>query len=362
MTGPTHRSLQSIAGVQSSKGSYPQAVEQSSGEKAARYIAAATPANTAAAYARAVDHFRIEWGGLLPASESSIVRYLAHYSMKLAVSTLKLRLAGLAHWHREHGFSDPTKGSEVRKVMKGIAREHQGPPRQATPLPFDHLQKMVLTLESNILVARDKGDRPALLRHLRNRALLLLGFWRGFRSDELTRVRAEHTKVYRGERLEIYLGHSKTDAIAEGQTFDAPALRILCPVEAYLDWISESDIRSGPVFRKIDRWGNVGAQGIYTKSLGPLLNAMAKDSGLEIHLSTHSMRHGFAKWAVDMGWDIHAIMKHVGWSNLANAARYVPAKFNYGSLAMGGSLTSSASSSLPIDIDNGRILTVEPEQ
>lgn len=362
MTGSTDHSLKSQTEVRAPASSLPHAAERSADLAAARYIAAATPANTTAAYTQAVDHFRLDWGGLLPASELSIVRYVSHYSTKLAVSTLKLRLAGIAHWHREHGFIDPTKGPEIKKVMKGIAREHQEPPRQATPLPFDHLKAMVHTLESNILVARDKDDRAALLRHLRNRALLLMGFWRGFRSDELTRINAEHVKVFPGDRLEIFLGHSKTDSSGDGRTFDAPALRILCPVEAYLDWISQSDIRTGPVFRKIDRWGNVGAQGIYPKSLGPLLNTMARESGLDIHLSTHSMRHGFAKWAVDMGWDIHAIMKHVGWSNHANAARYVPAKFNYGSLAMGGTLTSSVASSLPIDLDNGRTLMVRPDQ
>lgn len=327
-------------------------------DAAARYAKAATPANTTAAYSQAVDHYRIAWGGVLPASELSIVRFLAEHATKLAVSTLKLRLAGLAHWHRENGFTDPTKGPEVKKVMKGIARTHSRPPRQANSLPFEYLQKMVLTLDTHILEARGNDDRASLLRHLRNRALLLLGFWRGFRSDELTRVCAEHIRVFRGERMEIFLAHSKTDSDADGTIFKTPALRILCPVEAYIDWISESDIRSGPVFRKIDLWGNVSGKGIYSKSLGPLLNGMAKDSGLDIHLSTHSMRHGFANWAADAGWDVRSIMEHVGWTNYDNAARYLPKKYDYGVLAVGGGLTSSVSSSLPSKQDEGCVLTV----
>lgn len=361
MTRTTKISLKAQTKARDLASANSNAEERSPDELTARLLASATPANTAAAYRRAVDHFRMEWGGLLPASELSIVRYLSHYSTRLSVSTLKLRLAGIAHWHREYGFIDPTKGPEVKKVMKAIGRTYKKPPRQATPLPFDHFQKMVQTLESNIQRARVSDDRAALLRSLRNRALLLLGFWRGFRSDELTRVRAEHVTVYKGQRLEIFLGHSKTDSSADGQKFTAPALRMLCPVEAYLDWIFESDIRTGPVFRKIDRWGNVGEQGIYTKSLGPLLNSMAKDSGLKIHLSTHSMRHGFAKWAVDMGWDVHAIMKHVGWSNYENAARYVPARFNYGDLSMGTTISSSAESSLPTEMGDGRTFTAIPE-
>ena len=34
----------------------------------------------------------------------------------------------------------------------------------------------------------------------------------------------------------------------------------LCPVQALRDWLSASDTLSGPVFRKVDRWGNVEHQ------------------------------------------------------------------------------------------------------
>jgi hypothetical protein len=30
-----------------------------------------------------------------------------------------------------------------------------------------------------------------------------------------------------------------------------------CPVRALKDWIDATDSRFGPVFRKVDRWGNV---------------------------------------------------------------------------------------------------------
>ena len=33
-----------------------------------------------------------------------------------------------------------------------------------------------------------------------------------------------------------------------------------CPVRALEDWLRSSDTRFGPVFRKVDRWGNVEHQ------------------------------------------------------------------------------------------------------
>ena len=43
------------------------------------------------------------------------------------------------------------------------------------------------------------GDHAAQLRHTRVKALLLLGFWRGFRFDELTRLQGEHIDAVPGE-------------------------------------------------------------------------------------------------------------------------------------------------------------------
>jgi len=40
------------------------------------YLALATRENTRTSYASAVRHFEIEWGGLLPATPDSVVRYL----------------------------------------------------------------------------------------------------------------------------------------------------------------------------------------------------------------------------------------------------------------------------------------------
>lgn len=90
-------------------------------------------------------------------------------------------------------------------------------------------------------------------RHLRNRALLLLGFWRGIRGDELTRLRLEHVEVEPGQGMTCHLSHTKTDRQMKGTNFKAPALARLCPVEAYSAWVSTVQINEGAVFRKIDR-------------------------------------------------------------------------------------------------------------
>ena len=63
---------------------------------AERYQQAARRASTARRYAQAIEHFEGEWGGLLPASSASVVRYLAAFGPQLSASTLRTHLAALA--------------------------------------------------------------------------------------------------------------------------------------------------------------------------------------------------------------------------------------------------------------------------
>ncbi len=153
-----------------------------------RYIEAATRENTRRSYRSAIRHFEVEWGGFLPASADAIARYLAEHAESLSVNTLRTRLAALAQWHQAQGFPDPTKTPHVRKVLKGIATLHPATEKRAKPLQLAQLERLAAWLDVQIAHAEQAGDVRMHRSHLRNRALVLLGFWRGFRSDELSRL------------------------------------------------------------------------------------------------------------------------------------------------------------------------------
>ncbi|OLF53369.1 recombinase, partial [Pseudomonas chlororaphis] len=163
-----------------------------------RYLRAATRDNTRRSYRAAIEHFEVVWGGFLPATSDSVARYLAAYAGELSINTLKLRLSALAQWHNSQGFADPTKAPVVRQVFKGIRALHPAQEKQAEPLQLQDLERVVDWLEQEAVQARLDGDQPALLRARRDSALILLGFWRGFRSDELCRLRVEHVQALAG--------------------------------------------------------------------------------------------------------------------------------------------------------------------
>ena len=138
----------------------------------------------------------------LPATSEAVAAYLAQYAESLSTSTLRTRLAGLSSWHRDHGFIDPTKSELVSRVLKGIRAAHNTPQKQARPVEFELLIQVSewLRFELGALVPSD----PQYKRIARDNAMLLIGFWRGFRSDELTRLttlteknRAVATEIYR---------------------------------------------------------------------------------------------------------------------------------------------------------------------
>ena len=187
------------------------------------------------------------------------------------------------------------------------------------------LEQLDAWLLNALAQARSQGDLGSARRHARDRSLLLLGFWRGFRSDELTRLQIEHITLTPGEGLSCYLPRSKADRHNLGQRFDCPALSRLCPVEALQAWFELSGLRSGPLYRGIDQWGHVAPEGMAAASIGPLLQRLLRQAGVaEIEgFSSHSLRRGFATWARDAGWDVKELMAYVGWKDMKSAMRYL---------------------------------------
>lgn len=289
----------------------------------AQYIAAATRDNTRRSYRAALRHYEEEWGGLLPATADSISRYLTDHADTLSVNTLKQRLAALAKWHNEQGFPDPTKAPLVKTLLKGIRRLHPAVEKQAKPLQLEQLEIVDTWLSHQAENA--ENDAVMQLRCIRDRALLLLGFWRGFRSDELCRLRIEHLNLTPGQGLTLFLPSSKGDRDNLGRTFRAPALRVLCPVEAVNAWLTLTGRIEGPLFPRIDRWGRLSEVPMNPGSINKWLRELLSKAGLpeSEQYSSHSLRRGFAGWANANQWDVKTLMQYVGWRDVQSALRYI---------------------------------------
>ena len=290
-----------------------------------RFLQAATRENTRQSYQSALRDFEVVWGGFLPATSDSVARYLANRADTHAVNTLRQRLAALAQWHLDQGFPDPTKAAVVRQVLRGIQAVYPAQEKRAKPFQIDQLMLVDQWLTTGADAAQAQGERASEQRYRRNKALFLLGFWRGFRGDELTRLQIEHIHVTPGEGMTCYLPRTKGDRQYKGGNFKVPLLSRLCPVTAYEDWIAVAALTDGPVFRAIDRWGNICASGLNIDSLVPLLRSILHEANVDAPelYSAHSLRRGFASWATANGWDLKTLMEHIGWKNAQSAMRYI---------------------------------------
>ena len=66
--------------------------------------------------------------------------------------------------------------------MRGIQAVHSKKPKQAHPLQIEHLQQITASLDAQISAS---VNNASVIRGYRDKVLVLLGFWRGFRSDAL---------------------------------------------------------------------------------------------------------------------------------------------------------------------------------
>lgn len=297
-------------------------------EKHAAFLRAATADNTRRTYQSAIRHF-LAWGGLLPADEGTIVRYMMAFADTYNPRTVALRITALSRWHVHQDFRDPTASTTVRKTLLGIARTNGKPRRQAKALPVEDLDRIAEALV--------KADT---LRAVRDNALLQVGFFGGFRRSELVAIDIEHIS-WEKEGVTITLPRSKTDQTGQGIVKALPSgSGLRCPVTALRRWLDSAGLREGPVFRSISRWGQVQTAGLHASSVNEILSAAAVLAGLSYapSLSSHSLRRGMATSARRAGARFHDIKKQGGWRHDGTVHGYIEEAERFSENAAGAML------------------------
>jgi hypothetical protein len=211
----------------------------------------------------------------LPADATTVAAFLTAAGKKRSAGTLARRAAAIADQHRRHGLASPCGDHAVTALLRAPRRTGA---RRRTPSPGP--------LQLAGLAARCPGD----LAGLRDRALLRLAAAvpgrGGLTRTDVLGLTVERLRFHPdGVTLALPADSQADDgwgaapvpaqaaATPEGKTPDgagpdgAGATRRLvvscgaspdrCPVQALRDWLHTSNTRFGPVFRKIDRWGNV---------------------------------------------------------------------------------------------------------
>jgi len=200
----------------------------------------------------------------------------------------------------------------VGETLKGIRRTVGVAQAGKKPLLTADMRKLIAGLPGGLLGIRD-------------RALLLMGFAGGFRRAELAAL-AVADIAETDDGLMVNLRFSKTDQEGQGRKVALPygSSEGTCPVRAYRSWIERAGITAGPVFRRVDRHGNLGAEGLHKDSVGMIVKRAVQAAGLDPKpYAGHSLRAGLATQAYLNGANELAIMRQTGHRSLEMVRRYI---------------------------------------
>lgn len=250
----------------------------------------------------------------LPASPEAVILYATDLTRNQGKkwNTLSRRLAAISQLHQRAGFDSPTRAWAMKQFLAGLRRELGIAPVRKKPVLVADLKQIVDELPDSLLGKRD-------------RLLLLLGFTGALRRSELIGLNVENLEPAR-EGLIIHIRRSKTDQEGEGRKVGIPqgTDQATCPIKALEQWLAAAKIESGPVFRVMNRHGQVLPKRLSGEGVAIVVKRAVAKLGYDLRLfSGHSLRAGLATSAAAAGKGERAIMNQTGHRSVTTVRRYI---------------------------------------
>ncbi|MEV1287696.1 site-specific integrase [Micromonospora sp. NPDC049679] len=257
----------------------------------------------------------------LPATAATLAEYVSHLAdQDKASSTIERAIAAVTVAHRTADAPPPNS-----KAARAVLRQHRSEladagrgVRKAKPVTITVLRAMVDVLD------------VATLAGLRDRALIVVGFALGTRRSELAALNIADLTLT-DEGMAVVIRRSKTDKESAGRHValpygSHPETCLVRTMQAWLAALAEHEAVTGAVFRRIDRYGNLGraphgrgeADGRLTgQAVGIIIRRTALRAGLDAAsaFTGHSLRRGFATETYRAGADPLRIARHAGWKD-----------------------------------------------
>ena len=228
------------------------------------------------------------------------------------VGTVAHVLSAVRDRHETTGHPQPID-RKVRDLVKAARRALQEEPGGKAALLPEQLVRCCRTFDSADPV------------HVRDRALLLVGFSTGWRRSELSNLNLKDVSFVRSG-MRLRQGRSKTDQEGKGRVTGIPFddCPEMCPVLALRAWLKVRGVRSGPLFYRFDGGRKMTEQRLSGRSICLALQRVLARIGLDARsYGAHSMRSGMITAAAEAGSSDIAIMQRTGHRSMANVLRYV---------------------------------------
>ncbi|HXB28116.1 MAG TPA: site-specific integrase [Gemmatimonadaceae bacterium] len=231
---------------------------------------------------------------------------------KKTPATIERAFIGIIHAQREAGHEWPRAHPLLARVMRGIRRKLGTKQKRVAAIGLADLRALI-------------EQCPKTLAGARDRAMLSIGFFAALRRSELVALDAADIKAT-PKGLLVTIRKAKEDQTANGRTVALPRTEdeSICPVRLLRAWLKASKIELGPLFRRIDRGGNLGSSALSSQVVGMIIKQLADAAGLDASkFSGHSLRAGFVTSAAQAGKSFMSIMNQTGHRDIRTAMTYI---------------------------------------
>lgn len=301
-----------------------------------RMIEDGTPPNTRRSYAADLRYFRswFEISGFgepsLPIAPDILVRFVVDHVEGMAaeidaalvaagvkartglprIATVSRKMAAVAAWHRSSGFPSPLSGGPVREALnrarKAAARRGHRPRKKKAAL-----RETVQSLLAN--------KASPTLADLRDDAMILFAFASGGRRrSEVVEARIENLEEIDGDYV-YHLGITKTEQEGSDRTVPVAGRA----AAALRSWLAVVGAVEGPIFRPVDRHGNVLPSALNGRAVARVVQRRAAAAGLDPKIyGGHSLRSGFITETGRQGKNIFDAMRLSGHKSMQTVAGY----------------------------------------
>jgi len=229
------------------------------------------------------------------ADELDLGEWIASMTLRrLALATIKRRVAAVNWWFEVGQRRSPTKGPGVRLALSGAARTLGTGQRRAAPLRLEQLRRLVVGLP--IVTGHPAAKTPRIRR---DQVMFLVVWAAALRSEELVGLDVEDL-TFSGDadaateggmlvRMRTSKG-SQTEPVHVAVPYSTHLSA--CPVR--LAMLHARQVRSGPLFRRIDRHGRslarLGSAAVSRVLKDRIATVLAESPDI---YSSHSLRAGF---------------------------------------------------------------------
>lgn len=249
----------------------------------------------------------------VPGSDETLIDYLEERSRTIGPCSLRLRLSAINRLHGVCGAPIPGRSLAIRDFMTGFRRSEPDPDEGKDPLSLADLRRIVRKLA--------RSSHP--VRALRDRAIMLFGYYSAMRASELAALEQRDLQFVE-DGIRVCIRRSKTDQRGEGVTIfvggsDDPEL---CPRRAMRDYLTL--VHEGePIFRKVHRADVLCRAGLQRNAFTAIVKHAVEAVGLDpSRYGAHSLRAGFVTGGYDADLREAEMMAQTRHANIDNLRRY----------------------------------------